>query len=72
VISGKVEFCFRALFDNSQFNFVVDSKSNHLVDAIPGYWHSLENVGHDEAVVLVWTNENFDQDFPDTYRWNWS
>jgi UDP-2-acetamido-2,6-beta-L-arabino-hexul-4-ose reductase len=41
------------------------------VDAVPGWWHSIENIGNLEAVVLIWANEVFDVKSPDTYKWEW-
>jgi dTDP-4-dehydrorhamnose 3,5-epimerase-like enzyme len=40
-------------------------------DAIPGWWHSLENVGKQDVEVLVWANERFNPNAADTYRWKW-
>lgn len=38
------------------------------VDVKPGYVHSIENIGDDEAVMLIWASEEYDPEKPDTYR----
>jgi len=37
-----------------------------VVDTIPGWAHDITNVGTDEMVVMLWANENFDRQRPDT------
>ena len=37
-----------------------------IVDTIPGWAHDITNVGNDEMIVMLWANENFDRDRPDT------
>jgi UDP-2-acetamido-2,6-beta-L-arabino-hexul-4-ose reductase len=37
-----------------------------VVDTIPGWVHSITNVGEDDMVVMLWSSENFDRDRPDT------
>ena len=36
------------------------------VETIPGWTHNVTNIGEDELVVLVWANEIFDRQKPDT------
>jgi len=33
----------------------------------PGWFHTIENEGEKAAVLIIWANEIFDQDLPDTY-----
>ena len=37
-----------------------------VVDTIPGWAHDITNVGDDEMVVMLWANENFHRQKPDT------
>jgi len=37
-----------------------------VVDTIPGWTHDITNIGSDEMVVILWANENFDREKPDT------
>jgi UDP-2-acetamido-2,6-beta-L-arabino-hexul-4-ose reductase len=34
---------------------------------VPGWTHDITNIGIEEMVVMLWANENFDRDRPDTY-----
>jgi UDP-2-acetamido-2,6-beta-L-arabino-hexul-4-ose reductase len=48
-------------------SYEVSDKKIEIVDILPGYTHSIENVGNTEVIVLFWANEMFDQNKPDTY-----
>ena len=37
-----------------------------VVETIPGWSHDITNVGDDEMIVMLWANEIFDRDRPDT------
>lgn len=34
---------------------------------IPGYTHNIKNIGKEEMILILWANEIFDQNKPDTY-----
>ena len=34
---------------------------------ITGYTHNIKNIGKDNLILLLWANENFDKENPDTY-----
>ena len=38
-----------------------------MVETIPGWIHDITNIGEDEMIVMLWANEIFDRDQPDTY-----
>ena len=33
----------------------------------PGYVHNIVNIGEDDLITVIWANENFDKERPDTY-----
>ena len=37
------------------------------IDSIPGHVHSIENIGEDKMIAVIWCNEVFDEDRPDTF-----
>ncbi len=37
-----------------------------IVETIPGWAHDITNIGDDELVVMLWANEIFDRQQPDT------
>ena len=71
IVSGELEFTMRQPFDNGLVLFKCSEDSNNLIEAIPGLWHGIKNIGEKEAVVLVWASEIFDPAHPDTFRWEW-
>jgi UDP-2-acetamido-2,6-beta-L-arabino-hexul-4-ose reductase len=38
-----------------------------VVETVPGWTHDITNIGDDELVVMLWANEVFDRDRPDTF-----
>lgn len=48
--------------------FIVNGEELRVVDMIPGYTHSIENLSKTENLVtIMWANETFNPDSPDTY-----
>ena len=45
----------------------VSGEKLEVVDIPVGYTHSIENVGDTDLVTVMWANECFDPDDPDTY-----
>ena len=66
VVHGKAIMSFRNIFSNETFNLSLDSSIPEVVDTIPGWIHDIKNIGKDDAIVLVWANEEFDKSKPDT------
>lgn len=49
-------------------NYEVSGDKIEVVDMIPGYTHNIINLSDtDDLVTVMWANEEFDQDKPDTY-----
>jgi UDP-2-acetamido-2,6-beta-L-arabino-hexul-4-ose reductase len=71
VISGEVDIHFREIYSENCSTIEIRGEALKSVDAIPGWWHSLENKGQEDADVIIWANERFNPSAPDTYRWNW-
>ncbi|MCQ5134297.1 capsular polysaccharide biosynthesis protein CapF, partial [Coprococcus eutactus] len=38
-----------------------------IVETVPGWTHDITNIGTDEMVVMLWANDIFDREKPDTY-----
>jgi UDP-2-acetamido-2,6-beta-L-arabino-hexul-4-ose reductase len=66
VIKGQALFRFRHLLTNELFELRTAGDKAQVVDTIPGWSHDITNVGDDEMVVMLWANENFDRQKPDT------
>ena len=66
VIKGQALFRFRHLLTNELVELRTNGGTPKVVDTIPGWTHDITNVGDDEMVVMLWANENFDREKPDT------
>lgn len=66
VIKGKALFRFRHVLTAELVELETCGEKPVVVDTIPGWAHDITNVGTDEMVVMLWANENFDRQRPDT------
>lgn len=66
VIKGEALFRFRHLLTKELVELRTRGSTPQVVDTIPGWVHDITNVGSDEMVVMLWANENFDRERPDT------
>ena len=66
VIRGKASFGFRHLITDERHTITTDGARAEVVQTIPGWSHDITNIGEDELIVMLWANENFDHDKPDT------
>lgn len=67
VIKGKAKIKFKHVITNEIKEFIVDETDIKTVNIPVGYTHSIENIGDSEMIMLLWCNELFDQNRPDTY-----
>lgn len=66
VIKGQALFRFRHLLTEELVELRTSGAQPQVVDTIPGWTHDITNVGDEEMVVMLWANENFDRNRPDT------
>lgn len=66
VIRGKALFKFRQILTNEHYEIIVDGSHPKIVETIPGWSHDITNIGDDELIVMLWANEIFDRQEPDT------
>lgn len=67
VVSGRGVIRFRKIGDTEVLEYFVDGGNLQVVDIPPGYTHNIENLGDTDMVTIMWANELFDPDKPDTY-----
>jgi UDP-2-acetamido-2,6-beta-L-arabino-hexul-4-ose reductase len=67
VIAGEARFKFRHMITSEQFELVTSGTKAEIVETIPGWAHDITNIGTGEMVVMLWANEVFDRERPDTY-----
>lgn len=66
VIKGRARYRFRQLVTDETFQIESHGEEPLVVETIPGWVHDITNIGDDELVVMLWANEIFDRDNPDT------
>jgi UDP-2-acetamido-2,6-beta-L-arabino-hexul-4-ose reductase len=68
VIKGAARFGFRHLLTGEMHEIHVGGEESKIVETVPGWAHDVTNVGADELIVMLWANEVFDPEHPDTIR----
>lgn len=66
VIKGTALFRHRHLLTNELIEIRTSGSTPQVVESIPGWTHDITNIGDDEMVVMLWANEIFDPNNPDT------
>jgi UDP-2-acetamido-2,6-beta-L-arabino-hexul-4-ose reductase len=66
VLHGKARFGFRHILTNQTYEFVTTGDEARVVETIPGWSHDITNIGDDIMIVMLWANEMFDRNRPDT------
>ncbi len=67
VVSGCGVISFRKIDSGDIINYHVCGGKLEVVDIPPGYTHNITNTGAADMVTVMWSNEAFDPDRPDTY-----
>lgn len=67
VVSGKGVIRLRKIDSDIIIEHYVSGDQLEVVDIPVGYTHSIENLGDSDMVTIIWVNECFDQENPDTY-----
>lgn len=66
VIRGSAKFGFRHIVTNEQYEINTNGGEPQVVETVPGWTHDITNIGNDEMIVMLWANEIFNRDLPDT------
>ena len=66
VIQGEAKFGFRHITTDETHEIITTSKELKVVETVPGWSHDITNIGTEEMIVMLWANEIFDPDNPDT------
>jgi UDP-2-acetamido-2,6-beta-L-arabino-hexul-4-ose reductase len=70
VMQGKAKFRFRHLITGEIFELYTDGGKPEIVETVPGWSHDIMNIGDTEMIVMLWANEIFDRERPDTMSEN--
>jgi UDP-2-acetamido-2,6-beta-L-arabino-hexul-4-ose reductase len=66
VIRGVARFAFRHIDSGERHELDVRGGEARIVETVPGWTHNISNIGQEELVVMLWANEIFERDRPDT------
>lgn len=68
VVSGRALIQMRKIGSQEVLNFEVSGEKIEAVHMLPGYTHNIINLSEtEELVTLMWANESFDPNKPDTF-----
>jgi UDP-2-acetamido-2,6-beta-L-arabino-hexul-4-ose reductase len=67
VVSGKGVIRFRKINTDEIIEYFVSGEKLEVVDIPVGYTHNIENLGDIDMVTVMWANEYFDPEKPDTF-----
>lgn len=67
VLKGKALFKFEHIGTGERYELEADGASPQVVETVPGWSHDISNIGDEEMIVMLWANEIFDRDAPDTF-----
>lgn len=66
VVQGEARFGFRHIISDETYEITTSGNKLKIVETVPGWSHDITNIGTEEMVVMLWANEIFDPDNPDT------
>ena len=67
VVKGEGVIRFRRIDAQDVIEYRVSGDRLQVVDIPCGYTHNIENIGDGEMVTVMWANEAFDPENPDTF-----
>ena len=67
VIKGQARFKFRHMQTGETHELSTSGDKAEVVETVPGWTHDITNIGTNEMVVMLWANEVFDREKPDTF-----
>jgi UDP-2-acetamido-2,6-beta-L-arabino-hexul-4-ose reductase len=67
VVSGRGLIRFRNYGSDEVLEYLVSADRLEVIDIPTGYSHSIENLGEEDMVAIIWGNEQLDPQKPDTH-----
>ena len=67
VIKGQATISMRKVGEDKVHQFKVSDDKIKIVTIPVGYTHNIKNTGNSEMILLIWCNEIFDNNNPDTF-----
>ncbi len=67
VVSGKGVISFRKIDSDEVIEYFVSGDKMEVVDIPTGYVHNITNTGDDDLITIMWANELYNPERPDTH-----
>lgn len=67
VLKGKALFKFEHIVTGERYELLTEGSLPQIVETVPGWSHDITNIGAEEMIVMLWANEVFDREAPDTF-----
>lgn len=67
VVSGVGVIRFRKIDSDNVIEYYVSGDKLEVIDIPTGYTHNIQNLGDTDMITVMWANEPFDPENPDTY-----
>ncbi len=66
IVQGRARFRFRHILSGERHEIETSGEHPQVVETVPGWSHDVTNIGETQLISLLWANEVFDRDRPDT------
>ena len=66
-MKGKASIRFRKVGESKVIEYITDGENLKVVDIPTGYIHCIENIGDGDLITIMWANEPFNPEKPDTF-----
>ncbi len=70
IVSGKAKFSFKNIVTQESVQILSNANTPKIIDTIPGWAHSVKNIGSQMLIGVIWANEIFDKKNSDTIMMN--
>jgi len=69
VVQGEAKFGFKNIITDETYEISTTSKNLKIIETIPGWSHNITNIGNNVMIVILWANELFNPNKPDTLNY---
>ena len=67
ILKGKAKFEFKNLINSKIRSYILSENDHKVIETIPGWIHSIKNIGKETVFGIIWANEEFKISKPDTF-----
>ena len=67
ILKGRVKFEFKNLISSELKSFILCENEHKVIETVPGWLHTIKNIGMETVFGIIWANEEFKINKSDTY-----